>query len=133
MPDLNQRLSEIRELQGKPAMPDPTKIAGFGPGDAPPPPIDYSRIKDDDPEDVPPGWLDPEEEQRSEAPESPLVPRRAPLGEEASLIVIDEKAQYRGRPVVLSEKERATIVRTVLNAVKRDAEDQLKALPKKKT
>ena len=118
MMDLIQRLAEIRELQGKDPLPDPTVIEGFALG--PPPPEET-----EDPED----FYEP----------SPLVPRPAPDARADAqaqperpapnisfrLLIADREAAYEGHAVTLLVAEYASIVETVINAVKRVLQERL--------
>jgi hypothetical protein len=82
--DLNQRLAEIRQLQGKEPLPNPHRISGFGePGDLPSPsgpvtrfipPLPESRLEDDFGLE-----MDAEEPAPPSLPPSPLIPRKSPL------------------------------------------------------
>jgi hypothetical protein len=135
MANLNQRLSEIRELQGKSPLPNPNQIMGFGAHDppAPPPPED---LDPSDEEDLPPGWLDPDDEPPAQKMiPSPLVPvvKHRVMEPEADLLVMDGRATFKGRPVRLTEKEQASVIRIVLRSIQRDAAEQLASLTKKKT
>lgn len=66
--ELNKRLEEIREMQGRSPLPSPHQIQGFGgPGDKPSPPP---------PANIPDEWLNPEDDDEPELPPSPLIPRR---------------------------------------------------------
>ncbi|HLE04630.1 MAG TPA: hypothetical protein VI729_08495 [Anaerolineales bacterium] len=120
MMDLIQRLAEIRELQGKEPLPDPTVIEGFPVGPFPP-----EIVQTEEPED----FYEP----------SPLVPRPAPDARADAqaqperpapnisfrLLIADREAAYEGHAVTLSVAEYASIVETVINAVKRVLQERL--------
>lgn len=138
MSEMLAQLARIRERQGLAPI-DGTKIEGFGPGLPPPPPL-----PDDFPAEPPEFPMnDPEPEP------SPLVDlgRTPPVAPEPARVPQDGLfvagtsgqpcfASYRGRDVVLAEKEIAAITRVVLQALARTVRTQLSEvealLPKRK-
>lgn len=125
--DLNTRLAEIREMQGKEPLSNPGVIQGFQQGSPPPP-----------------DWLDPEDEAEDEheGPPSPMVPRdvavrKAPQGPQVApggtfapipgldLIVVENEAAYKGHAVTLNQQERSSIARVILGASQRILNERL--------
>ncbi|MGH2361006.1 MAG: hypothetical protein ACRDGM_10780 [bacterium] len=131
--DLNTRLAEIRELQGREPLPDPGVIQGFESGSPPPPPMEDPDLPDYEDDDYPPEV------------ESPLIPHKNPIrrndtGEEfvarretalvpgAGLMVVDGKASFRGFTVDLLDDERSAISAVVVLALKRVLEGHMEEL-----
>lgn len=133
--DLHQRLAEIRDLQGKDPMPDPTKIQGFGP-EAPPPPTSHP-VQQEWPGDT------QEPEDFSEEP-SPLIPvvrkvLNPPLNEgrqnareflpapDAGVFVMDGHASFKGFTVDLNQAEQDEVSGVIVRAVRRRLDELSKA------
>jgi hypothetical protein len=121
--DFLHQLNAIRERQGKEPI-DGTRMEGFGDGQPPPPPF-YDRLSDAEPR---PDF--PDDEEIYDTPEvPPLVkiamdrPRLNPALD-AELVVTENAATYRQRPVLLTEPEKAAIVTVVLKALRRSLDEQ---------
>ena len=132
--DLNTRLAQIRELQGKDPLPNPGIIQGFESGSPSSPsfPADQDVPFEDDDDHL-------------EVPESPLIPRRAPeyvVKQSAApaslepadglvvipgggLVVIDGKASFRGFSVDLLDDERSAVSAVVVLALQRVLEGHM--------
>jgi hypothetical protein len=135
--DLNQRLEQIREMQGKPPMPNPMFIQGFEPGSTPPPPLHPLEIPPDDP--MADEFLDGDPP--APVPASPLVPRRpAPPAPAAppippiafQLVVADGVAAWKGRDVILTVEESNAIKAVVLGALQRELRADLATVGRKR-
>jgi len=137
------RLAEIRQMQGKDPLPDPTKTP-TAPGINPlGPPLGEARQPID--KDVPTDWIDPEidlgqepayMQQVSKAPASPLIPRNqtpAPIPSVPNLLVSDRTAAWKGRIVNLSEVDEASIRQVVLVAIRREVDADLASVAPKRT
>lgn len=129
--DILHDLATHRERAGLEPLSDPGVIQGdLNPRYVPPPP---------DP-NIPPDWLDPEldsEEVPRETPvASPLIPRGlgprtaapSPAPIECSLLVGDRAAAWKGRAVLLTEPEEASIRAIVLRAIQREVLADLEAV-----
>jgi hypothetical protein len=121
--DFLHQLNAIRERQGKEPI-DGTRMEGFGDGQ-PPPPVFFDRLSDAEPR---PDF--PDDEEIYDTPEvPPLVkiamdrPRLNPALD-AELVVTENAATYRQRPVLLTEPEKAAIVTVVLKALRRSLDEQ---------
>jgi hypothetical protein len=135
------RLAEIRQMQGKDPLPDPTKIP-VAPGVSPlGPPLDTPRNVDPD---LPREWIDPELDegkepaymQQPKAPSSPLIPRAqtpASIPSVPNLLVSDRTAAWKGRIVNLSEVDEARIREVVLVAIRREVDADLSAVTQKRS
>jgi len=135
------RLAEIRQMQGKDPLPDPTKTPtapGFDPLG---PPLDTPRQQMDP--DLPREWIDPELDevkepaymQQPKAPSSPLIPRAqtpAPIPSVPNLLVSDRTAAWKGRIVNLSEVDEARIREVVLVAIRREVDADLESVTQKR-
>ena len=140
---LVQDLARLRELSGKEPLPDPGVIQGFPHPGVP----QYAQS----PTDMPTDWLDPEidgmpDEDPPPFIPSPLVPDRnfaqrakpvAPVGvleapklPACNLIVVDQIGAWKGREVSLSAEDEASIRAVVLNAIRREVENDLSAVQK---
>jgi len=137
------RLAEIRQMQGKDPLPDPTKTPA-SPGMNPlGPPLDAPRQQVDP--DLPKDWLDPEIDlgqepaymnQVAKAPSSPLIPRAqtpAPIPSVPNLLVSDRTAAWKGRIVNLSEADEASIRQVVLVAIRREVDADLASVAPKRS
>jgi hypothetical protein len=144
-------INEVRAKNQQAALPDPYHIAGFGPGEAPPPPFPEAPEFDDfdDSREA----LSVEEAETPTEPESPLVAlgrktskilaapppvpeKEGPTIPEARVAVMDSVALYEGQGAVLTEKEQALVARIIVGALHRQALDRVRAvremLPKRK-
>src|SRR5580765_4548320 len=138
---LMDRLAEIRAMQGKDPLPDPTKTPD-APGVSPlGPPLDLPRQPMDP--DIPTDWIDPEIDlghepayMKNPAPASPLIPRavpQTPIPSVPNLMVADRSAAWKGRIVNLSEADEARIREVVLVAIRRELDADLSAVSQKRT
>jgi len=136
------RLAEIRQMQGKDPLPDPTKTPASPGMDPLGPPLDTPRQPVD--KDLPADWLDPEIDlgqepaymQQAKAPSSPLIPRAqapAPIPSVPNLLVSDRAAAWKGRIVNLSEVDEARIREVVLVAIRREVDADLESVTQKRT
>jgi len=135
------RLAEIRQMQGKDPLPDPTKTPSAPGYDPLGPPLDTPRQQVDP--DLPKDWLDPEIDLGQEpaymkppAPASPLIPRAqtpAPIPSVPNLLVSDRTAAWKGRIVNLSEVDEARIREVVLVAIRREVDADLESVTQKRT
>ena len=136
------RLAEIRQMQGKDPLPDPTKTP-VAPGVSPlGPPLGEARQPVD--KDLPADWLDPEIDlgqepaymQQAKAPSSPLIPRATappPIPSVPNLLVSDRTAAWKGRIVNLSEADEASIRQVVLVAIRREVDADLASVAPKRS
>lgn len=149
---LLHNLAEIREMQGREPLPDPTRIQGFEAGSAPVPesrPVYSAPLNPPLPPGVEDEFLDggpPAEE--AQVPASPLIPRRRSeqhrlvqppgMDEQALssalagmpvplLAVLDREATWKGRAVALSESDERAIRAVVLKAIQREVQADLQA------
>jgi hypothetical protein len=139
---LMDRLAEIRQMQGKDPLPDPTKTP-VAPGVSPlGPPLGEARQPVD--KDLPADWLDPEIDlgqepaymQQAKAPSSPLIPRATappPIPSVPNLLVSDRTAAWKGRIVNLSEADEASIRQVVLVAIRREVDADLASVAPKRS
>jgi len=121
------RLDEIRHMQGKDPLPDPTKIAGFEPGAPPIPPLPPL-----DP-DLPADWIDPELDM-PEPPPSPLIPKpKAPApplvaptsAQIEGVLALVELLTWNGQPAPFSDEDRNAIRAITLRAFQRGLETEM--------
>lgn len=136
---LVERLAQIREMQGKEPLSDPTKIYGPPAG-----PEAFSDVPEEgEPNDgdfyvkkvEPPSPLVPRAtaqtardlyEKPGQTTDSSYLPKPAFIGAPAfQLIVCDKEAAYQGYAVTLSQSEYASMVEIVINATKRVLQDRL--------
>lgn len=118
MADLNQQLAQFREMTGRPPLPNPHVIQGFGDSGDPPPPL---------PSNPEPDYiLNPELEPEDDIPPSPMIPRKpqptpTPTSQAApSLAVIDAAAAWKGRGTVLTPERVQAVTRIVLDQLQDD-------------
>ena len=139
MTDLLSRLAEIRELQGREPIPDPTRIEGFGRGAPSPPPLPAGLERG--PVDLSQVPENPDDFENEVIPPSPLIPTTATLDDfsqrvqstllpkpDLAVVGIDAKhtiAQYLGREVTLNDRESASVKAVILRALQRVVKEQL--------
>jgi len=122
--DLLNQLAAIRERQGRDPI-DPSRIEGVQsaiPDDPVRQRLAEAPVREDFPDDE--EWELPGEEP------SPLIrvamppPKATVELERSELWVSGTEAGFRGRPVTLNEKEKASIVTVVLKALRRSLDEQ---------
>jgi hypothetical protein len=143
------QLAEISRRQGREFI-DPTRIEGFGPGNAPAPlppttppeqlpvphipsardlhgdPVEFSQIVGEMSVAEPAPSPLVELGKKAAPPEVPVVPvNEVPT---ASLVIVGRNAVYRDRPVLLNDTEHAAVVAIVLKAIRRDLDVQYQEL-----
>lgn len=150
MTNLLDDLAQVREMQGKPPLPNPHMIQGFEPGSPPVPPLGPHEV------DSPSGLVEDEfleggPPAEPERPASPLIPavhrqtaRKFVTGMQApapvfpppppafALTVLDEVAGWKGREVRLSDDEQKQIRLVVLRALQRELDADLRPLVRRR-
>lgn len=124
------RLAEIRRLQGRTPLADPTKIDGFGPGLEPPPLEDPQGLGEpeafDDPMEVP-------EIHVSKSPDhQPIAQMGLQRPASKELTVIERFATIHGFSVVLTESDRNDVAKIILKAIDKDLRGKLSEVTRKR-
>lgn len=129
MTDLIARLAEIRQMQGRDPLPDPTRIQGYAEPPTDPPPFEVNEepwppLEEPEDQPGPPIGTGPEPEPSEPPLSQDAAMDLAELLTKKELVVMDRSAMFRQRSVQLSETEWSAVVQVVLKSIRRSLDEQ---------